>query len=78
MATAVHSYQLIAAKQKVVLNLNKDYFSEGVLAVNVASKFEFLKSLCSTLQSHKVQEARMADFGPFHGLLSHRRQRNQC
>ena len=77
MATAVH-LSTNSSGTKVVSNLNKAYFSEGVLTLNVASKFEFLKYLCSTLQSHKVQEAKMAIFGPFHGLLTHRRQRNQC
>ena len=63
MATSVHlstnSSELI-----VVSNLNKAY-SSGVPTLNVASKFEFLKSLCSTLQSHKVQKVKMADFWPF-------------
>ena len=36
-----------------------------VLISNVADKLEFLKPLCSMLRSHKVQEAKMADFWPF-------------
>ena len=39
----------------VVSNLNKTYSSEGVPTLKVASKIEF------PLQSHKVQEAKMAD-----------------
>ena len=60
MATAVH-LSSNSSEITVVSNLNKAYSSEGVPTLNVASKFEFLKSLCSTLQSHKVQEAKMAD-----------------
>ena len=45
----------------VVSNLNKAYYGEGVPTLNVASKVEFLKSPWSTLQSHKVQEPKMAD-----------------
>ena len=39
--------------------------SEGVPILNVASKIKFPECLWSTLQSHKVQEAKMADFWPF-------------
>ena len=60
MATAVH-LSTNSNETTVVSNLNKAYSSEGVLTLNVASKVEFLKSLWSTLQSHKVQEAKMAD-----------------
>ena len=60
MATAVHL--LTNSNEITVLsNLNKVYSSEGVPTLNVASKFEFPESLWSTLQSHKVQEAKMAD-----------------
>ena len=77
MVTAVN-LSTISSEITVVSNLNKAYSSEGVPTLNVASKFEFLKSLCSTLQSHKVQEAKWPTFGPFHGLLTHRRQRIKC
>ena len=60
MATAVH-LSTNSNETTVVSNLNKAYSSEGVLTLNVASKVEFPKSLWSTLQSHKVQEAKMAD-----------------
>ena len=60
MATAVH-LSTNSSEITVVSNLNKAYPSEGVPTLNVASKFEFPKSLWSTLQSHKVQEAKMAD-----------------
>ena len=60
MATAVH-LSTNSSEITVVSNLNKAYSSEGVPTLNVASKFEFPKSLWSTLQSHKVQEAKMAD-----------------
>ena len=60
MATAVH-LSINSSKVIVVSNLNKAYSSEGVPTLNMASKFEFPKSLWSTLQSHKVQEAKMAD-----------------
>ena len=60
MATTVN-LSTNSSEITVVSNLNKAYSSEGVPTLNVASKFEFLKSLCSTLQSHKVQEAKMAD-----------------
>ena len=40
----------------------------------MAGKVEALKLLCWSLQSHKVQEAKMADFCSFHGLLTHWRQ----
>ena len=62
MATAVN---LLTNNSEitVVLNLNKANSSEGVptLHVNVNSKVEFTKSLWSMLQSHKVQEPKMAD-----------------
>ena len=64
MATAVH-LSINSSEIIVVSNLNKAYSSEGVPTLNVASKFEFPKSLWSTLQSHKVQEAKMADFWAF-------------
>ena len=60
MATAVH-LSTNSSEMTVVLNFNEAYPSEGVPTLNVASKFEFPKSLWSTLQSHKVQEAKMAD-----------------
>ena len=63
MATAVN-LSTIRREITVVSNLNKAYSSERVPAPNVASKAEFPKSLRSTLQSHKVQEAKMADFWP--------------
>ena len=58
MATVVH-LSTNSSEITVVLNLNKAYSSEGV--PTVASKVEFPKSLWSTLQSHRVQEAKMAD-----------------
>ena len=61
-------------KTKILSNLKKAYSSEGVPTLNVAGKLEVLKLLCLSLQSHKVQEAKMADFWPFQGLLAHRRQ----
>ena len=60
MATAVH-LSTNNSEIIVVSNLNKAYFSEGVPTLTVTSKFEFPKSLWSTQQSHKVQEAKMAD-----------------
>ena len=60
MATAVH-LSTNSSEIVVVSNLNKTYSSEGVPTLNVASKFEFPKSLWSTLQSYKVQEPIMAD-----------------
>ena len=60
MATAVH-LSTNSSEMTVVLNFNKAYPSEGVPTLTVASKFEFPKSLWSTLQSHKVQEPIMAD-----------------
>ena len=60
MATAVH-LSTNSSEITVVLNLYKSYSSEGVPTLNVASKFEFPKSLWSMLQSHEVQEAKMAD-----------------
>ena len=60
MATAVH-LSINSSETTVVSNLNKAYSSEGVPTLNVASEVEFPKSLWSTLQSHKVQEAKMAD-----------------
>ena len=60
MATAVH-LSTNSNKITVVSNLIKAYSSEGVPTLNVASEVEFPKSLWSTLQSHKVQEAKMAD-----------------
>ena len=63
-ATAVHLLTN-SSEIKVVSNFNKPYSSEGVPTLNVASKVEFPKSLWFTLQSHKVQEAKMADFWPF-------------
>ena len=61
MATAVH---LLTdnSEIKVVSSLKKDYSSEGVPTLNVASKVKFPKPLRSTLQSYKVEEAKMADF----------------
>ena len=64
MAPAVH-LSTNSSKTEVVSSLKKAYFSEGVSTLNVADKVEFLKPLCSMLQSHKVQEAEMADFWPF-------------
>ena len=58
MATAVH-LSTNSSEITVVSNLN--YSSEGVPTLNMASEVEFPKSLWSTLQSHKVQEAKMAD-----------------
>ena len=60
MATAVHLLTN-SSEITVVLNLKKAYSSKAVPTLNVASEVEFLKSLWSTLQSHKVQEAKMAD-----------------
>ena len=62
MATAVH-LSTNSSEITVVSNLNEAYSSDGV--PTLASKVELLKSLWSTLQSHKVQEAKMADFWPF-------------
>jgi hypothetical protein len=59
---------------KVVSSLKNAYLSEGVSTLNVAGKVEFLTPLCSTLQFDKVREAKIAEFGPFHGLPTHRRQ----
>ena len=59
MVTAVH-LSTNSSEITVVSNLNKAYSSEGVPTLNVASEVEFLKSLWSTLQSHRVQEAKMA------------------
>ena len=67
MATAVH-LSTNSSEIRVVSNLNKAYSSEGVPTLNVASKVEFPKSLWSTLQSHRAQEAKMADFWPFSQL----------
>ena len=64
MATAVH-LSVNSSEITVVSNLNKAYSNEGVPTLNVASEVEFPKSLWSTLQSHKVQEAKMADFWAF-------------
>ena len=61
MATAVH-LSINSSEITVVSNLNKTYSNEGVPTLNVASDVEFPKSLWSTLQSHEVQEAKMADF----------------
>ena len=61
MATAVH-LSTNSNEITVLSNLNKDYSSEGIPTLNVASEVEFPKSLCwSTLQSNKVKEAKMAD-----------------
>ena len=60
MATAVN-LSTNSNEITVVSNLNKAYSSEGVPTLNVASKFEFPKSLWSMLQSYKVQEAKIAD-----------------
>ena len=54
MATTVH-LSTNSSEIIVVSNLNKTYSSEGVPTLKVASKIEF------PLQSHKVQEAKMAD-----------------
>ena len=64
MVTAVY-LSTNSSKIEVVSSLKQAYSSEGVPTLNMASKVEFPKSLCSTLQSHKVQEAKMADFWPF-------------
>ena len=66
MATAVH-LSTNSSEMTVVLNFNKAYPSERVPTLNVASKFEFPKSLWSTLQSYKVQEAKN---GRFLGLFT--------
>ena len=58
MATAVH-VSTNSSEITVVSNLNEAYSSDGV--PTLASKVELLKSLWSTLQSHKVQEAKIAD-----------------
>ena len=71
MTTALH---LLTnnSKTKVLSSLKKACSSEGVPTLNMASEIEALKLLYSSLQSHKVQEAKMADFFyPFHGLLAH-------
>ena len=44
---------------RLASNLNKAYSSEGVPTLNVAGEVEFPKSLWSTVQSHKVQEAKI-------------------
>ena len=59
MATAMHLST--SSKITVVSNLNKVYSSEGVPTLNMVSKVEYPKSLWSTLQSYKVQEAKMAN-----------------
>ena len=64
MATAVH-LSINSSEITVASNLNKAYSNEGVPTLNVASEVEFPKSLWSTLQSHEVQEAKMADFWAF-------------
>ena len=61
MATAVQ-LSTNSSEIKVVSNLKKAYSSEGVPTLNVASKVEVPKSPWSTIQSHKVQEAKMAGF----------------
>ena len=79
MTTAVHS-STNNSKTEVVSSLKAAYSSEGVSTLNMAGKIEFLKpsaqhySPTIDLWSHKVQEAKWLIFGPFHGLLAHRRQ----
>ena len=58
MATAVH-LSTNSSEITVVSNLNKAYSSEGVPTLNVPSEVEFPKSLWSTVQPHKVQEAKI-------------------
>ena len=61
MTTALH---LLTnnSKTKILSSLKKACSSEGVPTLNMASEIEALKLLYSSLQSHKVQEAKMADF----------------
>ena len=61
MTTAVH-LSTDNSKIKVRSSLRMPYSSEGVSTLNVDSEVEFLKPLRSTLQSDKVQEAKMAVF----------------
>ena len=61
MATAVH-LSTNSSEKAAVSNLNKAYYSEGIPTLNVAIKVEFPKSPWSTLQSHKVQEAKNGQF----------------
>ena len=63
MTTAVH-LSIKNAKTKVDAWTNNAYPCEGVPTLNVAGEVEALKPLCSSLQSHKVQEVKMADFWP--------------
>ena len=62
MITAMH---LLSKTTKVLSSLKKAYFSEGVPTLNMTGKVEVLKLLYSLLQSHKVQEAKMAGFWLF-------------
>ena len=63
MVTAVY-LSTTSSKTTVVSNLKKAYSSEGVPTLNVASKVECPKSLCSMLQSHivKKQNCRLLSF----------------
>ena len=63
----------------VVLNLNMASSSEGVPTLNLASKFEFPKSLdYATIHPTKPKKQKWPIFYPFHGLLTHRRQHIKC
>ena len=62
------------SKTKVVSSLKKAYSSKGVSILDVDGKVEFLKPFHSTLQSHKSKKQKWLIFGPFHSLLTHRRQ----
>ena len=75
MTTAPH-LSTNNSKTKVLSNLKLAYSSDGVSTLNMAGKVEALKLLCSSLPSHLVREAKMADYCPFHGLLTHWRQHN--
>ena len=55
MVTTVH-LSTNSNETKVVSNLKKANSSKGVPNLNVASKVECPKSLCSTLQFHKVKK----------------------
>ena len=58
MTTTVHL--LTGSSETEVVSSLKAYSSEGVPPLNVASKIEFPKPLHSTLQSYKLEEAKMA------------------
>ena len=64
------------SETKSISSLKMAYSSEGVSTLNMDSEVKFLKPLRSTLQSYKIQEAKMANFFYLcHGLLTQWRQR---